>query len=377
MIKRTANLEISFSDEQAMILDSAKDFCRDKSDITTVRSLLKSETGYKNDVWAEMIALGWTGLALPEQYGGSGMGVGATIPLVESMGRHLLCTPFITSTIASQAILRGGTEDQKSRWLPSIVEGAIASMAMLDNEDWGATEIRCTLTPKDGGFVLEGKKLQVNDAAKADLFLVLASSNGAPTLVLVEATALPQGAISNNTLVDETKRASNVDFSGVTVKADAILAKGFEALHDVRLIGALLTATEATGTAAAALDTLVGYLTTRKQFGRLIGSYQALKHPTVDILLQMDSARTLIYHAATLINDASLNKDTEIACRMAKAQATDALLFAGDRSVQFHGGMGFTYDCDAMLYIRRAQWAQHQYGDAQHHRKLLAPLLLD
>jgi len=377
MIKRTANLEISFSDEQAMILDSAKDFCRDKSDITTVRSLLKSETGYKNDVWAEMIALGWTGLALPEQYGGSGMGVGATIPLVESMGRHLLCTPFITSTIASQAILRGGTEDQKSRWLPSIVEGAIASMAMLDNEDWGATQIRCTLTPKDGGFVLEGKKLQVNDAAKADLFLVLASSNGAPTLVLVEATALPQGAISNNTLVDETKRASNVDFSGVTVKADAILAKGFEALHDVRLIGALLTATEATGTAAAALDTLVGYLTTRKQFGRLIGSYQALKHPTVDILLQMDSARTLIYHAATLINDASLNKDTEIACRMAKAQATDALLFAGDRSVQFHGGMGFTYDCDAMLYIRRAQWAQHQYGDAQHHRKLLAPLLLD
>lgn len=377
MIKRTANLEISFSDEQAMILDSAKDFCRDKSDITTVRSLLKSETGYKNDVWAEMIALGWTGLALPEQYGGSGMGVGATIPLVESMGRHLLCTPFITSTIASQAILRGGTEDQKSRWLPSIVEGAIAAMAMLDNEDWGATQIRCTLTPKDGGFVLEGKKLQVNDAAKADLFLVLASSNGVPTLVLVEATALPQGAISNNTLVDETKRASNVDFSGVTVKADAILAKGFEALHDVRLIGALLTATEATGTAAAALDTLVGYLTTRKQFGRLIGSYQALKHPTVDILLQMDSARTLIYHAATLINDASLNKDTEIACRMAKAQATDALLFAGDRSVQFHGGMGFTYDCDAMLYIRRAQWAQHQYGDAQHHRKLLAPLLLD
>jgi alkylation response protein AidB-like acyl-CoA dehydrogenase len=377
MITRTANLEISFSDEQAMILDSAKDFCRDKSDITAVRSLLKSETGYKNSVWAEMIALGWTGLALPEQYGGSGMGVGATIPLVESMGRHLLSTPFITSTIASQAILRGGTDEQKSRWLPSIVEGAVATTALLDNEDWGATQIRCSLTPKDGGFVLQGKKLQVNDAAMADLFIVLASSNGVPTLVVVEAKAVPEGAISNNTLVDETKRAANVDFSGVSVKADAILAKGTEALHDVRLIGALLIATEATGTVAAALDTLVDYLTTRKQFGRLIGSYQALKHPTVDILLQMDSARTLIYHAATLINDSSLNKDTEIACRMAKAQATDALLFAGDRSVQFHGGMGFTYDCDAMLYIRRAQWAQHQYGDAQHHRKLLATMLLD
>ena len=377
MITRTANLEISFSDEQAMILDSAKDFCRDKSDITTVRSLLKAETGYKDDVWAEMVALGWTGLALPEQYGGSEMGVGATIPLVESMGRHLLCTPFITSTIAAQAILRGGTDEQKNRWLPSIVEGAVATMALLDNEDWGATKTHCTLTPKDGNFVLEGKKLQVNDAAAADLFLVLASANGLPTLVMVDAKELPEGAISNKTLVDETKRAANVDFGGVTIKADSILANTTEVLRDVRLIGALLTASEATGTSAAALDTVVDYLTTRKQFGRLIGSYQALKHPTVDMLLQMDSARTLIYHAATLITDANLDKDTEIACRMAKAQATDALLFAGDRAVQFHGGMGFTYDCDAMLYIRRAQWAQHQYGDAQHHRKLLAPLLLD
>jgi alkylation response protein AidB-like acyl-CoA dehydrogenase len=95
------------------------------------------------------------------------------------------------------------------------------------------------------------------------------------------------------------------------------------------------------------------------------------------MLIQMDSARTFIYHAATLIGDGELDKDTEIACRMAKAQAADALSFAGDRAVQFHGGMGFTYDCDAMLYIRRAQWTQQQYGDPQHHRKLLAPLLLD
>jgi|TARA_B110000914_G_C15504082_1_gene467374 acyl-CoA dehydrogenase len=377
MMTRTANLKISFSDEQAMILDSAKDFCRDKSDIATVRSLLKTETGYKADVWTEMVDLGWTGLSLPEQYGGSEMSIGAAIPLVESMGRYLLCTPFISSTIAAQAILRGGNDAQKHRWLPTMIEGAIGTMAILDNEDWGATRIDCTLTPKDGDFILDGIKLQVNDAAVADIFIVLASANGAPALVVVNASQLPKGSISNKTLVDETKRASNVDFSGVTIKPDAILANGADTLPDVRLIGALLTAAEATGSAAAALDTIVDYLTTRKQFGRLIGSYQALKHPTVDILLQMDSARTFIYHAATLINDESLDKDTQIACRMAKAQATDALLFAGDRAVQFHGGMGFTYDCDAMLYIRRAQWAQHQYGDAQHHRKLLAPLLLD
>jgi acyl-CoA dehydrogenase len=172
-----------------------------------------------------------------------------------------------------------------------------------------------------------------------------------------------------------------VDFTGVTLSPDALLPHSEQALKDVRLIGALLIAAEATGTSAATLDCIVSYLTSRIQFGRLIGSYQSLKHPTVEILLQMDSARSLIYHAATLfdkgLDEGPVAADTEIACRMAKAQATETLLFAGDRAVQFHGGMGFTYDCDAMLYIRRAQWAQHQYGDAQHHRLHLARLLLD
>ena len=118
------------------------------------------------------------------------------------------------------------------------------------------------------------------------------------------------------------------------------------------------------------------YLKTRKQFGKLIGSYQALKHPTVDILTQVDSARSFIYHAATLVSDDAIDADAEIACRMAKAQACQTLLYAGDRAVQFHGGMGFTYECDAQLYIRRAQWSQQQFGDVQHHRKHLATLLL-
>jgi alkylation response protein AidB-like acyl-CoA dehydrogenase len=148
-------------------------------------------------------------------------------------------------------------------------------------------------------------------------------------------------------------------------------------LQDIRLIGALLVAAEAAGTAGAALDTVVEYLKTRKQFGKLIGSYQALKHPTVEILTSVDSSRSFIYHAATLMSDDALDKDAEIACRMAKVQATETLLFAGDRAVQFHGGMGFTYECDAQLYIRRAQWSQQQFGDAQHHRKRLAALLLD
>ena len=371
---RTANMALTFSDEQAMILESAKSFCRDRSDISAVRSLLTSENGYSADVWSEMIALGWTGIAIPEQYGGSELGIGATIPLVESMGRHLLSTPYISTTIASQALQRGGSEEQKAKWLPRMVEGSVGTLALLDNEDWGAIKTSCTLS---ADFELQGSKLLVNDAAVADLFIVWAEHNGAQALVLVEAAALPTNALSKKVLIDETKRACNVCFNGVKLSAEAILPNSEAALRDSRLIGALLTAAEATGSSAAALDVVVAYLTSRVQFGRLIGSYQSLKHPTVEMLIAMDSARTLIYHAATVVNDEMLNQDAEIACRMAKAQATDALLFAGDRGIQFHGGMGFTYECDAQLYLRRALWMQHQYGDAQHQRLHLANLLLD
>ncbi|MDB9948790.1 acyl-CoA/acyl-ACP dehydrogenase [Porticoccaceae bacterium] len=376
----TGNSALSFSDEQAMLLDSAKSFCGDKSDISAVRSLLQSDIGHNPEVWQEMVALGWTGIAIPEQYGGFAMGLGSTVPVIESMGRHLLGTPLITSTLASQAILRGGSEAQREQWLPKVVQGTVGSMALLDNEDWGAKLCGVTANASDSGIVLSGKKLLVADATVADFFVVSVnySSNhsGNPALAIVEASQLATGAITANTLIDETKRAATVDFTGVTISPDALLPHSEQALKDVRLIGALLTAAEATGTSAATLDCIVSYLTSRIQFGRLIGSYQSLKHPTVDILLQMDSSRSLIYHAATLIDNGPVAKDTEVACRMAKAQATDTLLFAGDRAVQFHGGMGFTYDCDAMLYIRRAQWAQHQYGDAQHHRLHLAKLLL-
>ncbi|MDG2500880.1 MAG: acyl-CoA/acyl-ACP dehydrogenase [Porticoccaceae bacterium] len=371
---RTANMALAFSDEQGMILESAKSFCRDQSGMTAVRGLLSSESGYNPEVWAEMVALGWTGIAIAEQYGGSALGIGSTIPLVESMGRHLLSTPYISTTIASQTLQRGGSEEQKSAWLPRMVEGTVATLALLDNEDWGATTTSCTLSAE---FELRGTKLLVNDGAVADLFIVLANHNGAQVLVLVEAADLPAEALSKKVLIDETKRACNVCFDGIKLSADAILPNSESALRDSRLIGALLTAAEATGSSAAALDVVVAYLTSRIQFGRLIGSYQSLKHPTVEMLIGMDSARTLIYHAATIVGDEALDQDAEIACRMAKAQATDALLFAGDRGIQFHGGMGFTYECDAQLYLRRALWMQHQYGDAQHHRLHLANLLLN
>ena len=369
------NTTLSFTEEQAMLLDVAREFCRDKSPITAVRAQLDSDYGFDQALWGEMVSLGWAGIALPESCGGSGLGVGALVPVVEAMGRAMLGTPLISSALAGQLLLRAGNAQQTERLLPNIASGVSATLALLDNGDWGDDGIALIL---DDERVLRGMKKCVPDASVASIFVVSVSFKGSAALAIVRADQLVAASLSANTLIDQTKRAANVDFSGITVDENNIIVGPAvaAALRDVRLLGALLVAAEATGSAAACLDTTVDYLKTRKQFGKLIGSYQALKHPTVDILTQVDSARSFIYHAATLVSDDALDADAEIACRMAKAQACQTLLYAGDRAVQFHGGMGFTYECDAQLYIRRAQWSQQQFGDVQHHRKHLATLLL-
>ena len=359
------NNALSFSEEQAMLLDVAREFCRDKSPMAAVRAQLETERGFDPAIWDEMVALGWAGIALPEACGGSGMGVASVVPVVEAMGLAMLGTPLISTTLAAQLLLRAGGAGSMEATLASIAGGSIATVALLENADWGDTRIGCQL---DGSGVLQGNKKYVTDAETADLFVVLVEHAGAPALAVVKAEQLCAGAIAPNTLID----------SGVQVAQEDLLtgAAVSSALRDLYLLGALLTAAEATGSAASCLDTIVEYLKTRKQFGKLIGSYQALKHPAVDILCAVDSGRSFSYHAATLVGEEALDRDAEIACRMAKAHATETLLYAGDRAVQFHGGMGFTYECDAQLYIRRAQWSQQQYGDAQHHRKRLADLLL-
>ena len=370
------NTALSFSEEQAMLLDVAREFCRKKSPIAAVRAQLETGSGYDPALWDEMVAMGWTGIALPESCGGSGMGMATVVPVVEAMGRAMLGTPLISTTLAAQLLLRAGGEGPMESVLADIAAGATATVALLENADWGESRITCTL---DAGGVLQGSKKFVADATAASLFVVVIEHHGAPALAIVRAGQLSGDAISPHTLIDQTRRSASVNFGGVAVAEGDLITGGavVTALRDLYLLGALLTAAEATGSAASCLDTIVDYLKTRKQFGKLIGSYQALKHPTVDILTAVDSGRSFIYHAATLLGEGPLDRDAEIACRMAKAHATETLLYAGDRAVQFHGGMGFTYECDAQLYIRRAQWSQQQYGDAQHHRKRLASLLLD
>ena len=375
---RSTNMSISLSEEQGMLLDTAREFCRKRSDIQAVRALLASGGGYDEQVWGEMAGLGWLGVAIDEAYGGSGLGIGSAVPIVECMGKRLLTTPFIETTLVAQALQRSAADALCERYLPGLASGEVATLALLESEDWGEEGVALAAIEEGDALVLSGAKTQVLYAHTASLFLVSVNCAGDLRLLAVPSSALAARAISSQVTIDETRRSARVDFSGVRVNADQLLpgdARGV--LRDIQLLGAMLYAAEAAGSAAACMDVTVDYLKTRKQFGRLIGSYQALKHPMVEVLVEMDKARSFAYHAASLVTAEPLDQHAEIACRMAKAQASEALKFAGDRAVQFHGGMGFTYECDAQLYIRRAQWSQQVFGDAYHHRKRLAPLLLD
>ena len=367
------SVSLKFSDEQSMLMDVARGFLNDKAPTDKIREFLESDQGYEPQLWREIVDLGWAGIALPEMVGGAGLGVSAVIPVVEAMGHALLGTPLIDSTLAGQLLLRAGTAEHEPL-LEEIAGGRIATVAFLDGGDWGGANLALDIAHNG---VLNGTKTFVGCGHEASLILVLGQCDGEPAIAVVDAADLKTDAVSVNTLIDLTKRTAQIDFTGVQAKTVLTGERVVTAIRDYRLLGALLTAAEAAGSAARCLAVIIDYLKTRKQFGKLIGSYQALKHPTVDIYCGVEDARSFCYHAASLVNDEPLSHDAEIACRMAKVSAGQTMSYAGDRAVQFHGGIGFTWDCDSTLFIRRGQWSHQVFGDAIHHRKRLASLLLD
>ena len=366
--------KINFSEEQGMLLDVAREFVKDKSPGSEVRKFLESEEGFSQPVWQELVDLGWTGINLPESVGGSGLGIAALIPVVESMGKGLMGTPLLSTVLASELIRRAGGIAEEDV-LEDISGGCAATVAYLDKSDWGGVNTGVLV---DAQGVLSGSKFMVSDAAQAAWVAVVGSNEaGEAVVALVSGSDISIDAQEGHTLIDLTKRAATIDFRGIKAQRVLTGAKVESAIRDYLLIGGLLTAAEAVGSTSACLAGIVDYLKTRKQFGKLIGSFQALKHPTVDIYVGMEQSRSLVYHASSEIDEGPLSAEAEIACRMAKAKASEIIQYAGDRSVQFHGGFGFTWECDSSLFIRRAAWSQQQFGDAMHHRKRLAPLLLD
>ena len=373
MIKKAG---ITFSEEQGQLLEIAESFSRDKAPIATVRNLIESETGFDKDVWTEMVNLGWLGIAIPEEFGGSGLSVAEVVTIVEPMGRMLLATPLVSTTLAAQLLLDAGTTAQKQDLLPRMAGGAIAALAMHEEHgDWDISHVTCTGVISGDTVTLSGINRLVTDAKVADTILATISIAGIPSLVAIDSGSIDSAALQRETVIDETRRSYRINLDGISVPATNIFdaEKTAAALKRYHLLSCLLLSAEACGGTAGAMDITLNYLNTRRTFDRFIGSYQSLKHTMVDILTDLEAARSFLYYAAGVID----TDEGEAAVRMAKAQSSDNFAYAGDRAIQFHGGFGFTYECDAQLFRRRAFWTANQSGDAIYHRKRLATLLLD
>ena len=367
-------MSIVFSEEQSMLLETAMQFCKTRSPIERVREMLDAPS-IDAELYQEMADLGWLGVNVPQAYGGLGMGLFSVVPIAESMGRYLMGSAFVGSVVASEAIVSSGSEAQKNAVLPDIVAGAPATVALIEQEgDWdlGRPEARATRSGSE--LVLSGTKCFVADADVAKLVVASVLLDGKARLVLIERASLDEAALTRETVMDQTRRCFSLKLDGIRISETQLLpGADFAAIERAAL---LMLCAEISGGLSGCMHTIVDYLSTRQAFGRYIGSYQALKHPAVDILLSLEAARSLLYEAAGLFSLGDIEGgDTTLA--MAKAQGSPAFAFAGDRAVQFHGGFGFTFECDAQLFLRRALWCQYQFGDEQYHRQRLAPMLLD
>lgn len=366
---------LSYSEEQIELLDVATTFCRDKSPIDKVRKLIDSERGYDVDIWAEIGALGWTAIAIPEAHGGVGLTLAEVVPVVEQMGRNLLASPFVSSMLAAQALISGGTEAQQAEWLPKLAEGAVGTLALSEaHGDWDLTNITATARADGDSLALSGEKLFALWAETADIIVTSVMLDGKPALLLLTAADIA-GRFRREAIIDETKRSFAISLDGISVPKSSLLDVGRtgQTLGAIEQAATLLQSAEMCGGSQSVIDYTVSYLQTRKQFGKIIGEYQALKHPIVDAYVDYEKARSHLYSAASSFSDQGLG---EVAVRMAKASADKTYSLAADRAIQFHGGFGFTHDCDAGLHRRAAIFHASQYGDAAWQRARLGHLLL-
>jgi acyl-CoA dehydrogenase len=368
------NEAIEFTEEQGMLLETAADFCRNHSPIDGVRERLDA-TEIDSATWKEISELGWLGINVPAEYGGLELGLASVVPVIESMGRNLMASPYSGTIVAIEALVSSGSDAQKLAWLPNIVEGLIATMALSEPDgSWALDQIESQGVVADDKISLSGTKCFVTDADCTGLIVASVLVDGEVKLVLLEGSNIPVESIVREVVIDQTRRSFQLNLNGIEVPLSQLMP--LCDLKAIELASMLMICAEISGGLVGVLHAIVEYLNTRKAFDRYIGSYQSLKHPAVDILLQLEGMRSHLYHAAT--EHANQNtKAAEIALRIAKAHGSEAFAFAGDRAVQFHGGFGFTFECDAQLYLRRALWCQYQFGDEKHQRQLLAPLLLD
>jgi alkylation response protein AidB-like acyl-CoA dehydrogenase len=360
------------TDEQQAIKSTAHDFLAARYKSERIRELAKGEDGFEQSDWEEMAELGWPGLALPEEWGGQGLGIVDLAVLFEEMGYALAPSPLLSTTVVGLLLATVGDDAQRERWLRPLASGEKRGTIALFGAGSSATIGEFGMEAKsDGdGVVLDGEKVLVMDAASADL-LVVATADRRRHLVERDAEGV---TVTAEKSIDPTRRLYSVRFDGVRVAPEATLEGGQENYLPVLWRACTAIAAESTGIAQRAMEMAVAYAKDRQQFGRPIGSYQAVSHRCAQMLLETENSRSTVYGAAWAAD--SEPESLPLAASMAKAYASDAGWRVPDASIQVHGGIGFTWEHDLHFFLKRGKSNAAMFGTAGWHRERVADLTL-
>jgi alkylation response protein AidB-like acyl-CoA dehydrogenase len=376
-------MQFAFSEEQDLIRESVREFLAEHGASTRVRAAIATEHGYDQDTWRAMIEMGWTGLPLPERHGGSALGNVELVIVQQELGRRLTPSPYFASVcMAARAVQAAGTEAQCAEILPLLASGKkIGALAVTGrNGRAGLDAIGVQLSHEGSTYRLSGEASFVVSGHVAQLLIVAARAPGSRGADSVSLMVLPADApgvrVERLVMMDETRRCARVSFDRVSVAREAILGEPGQsgvALERALQLAQISLAAEQTGGAEGALEMTVSYAKERVQFGRAIGSFQAVKHRLADMMVQIEAAKSAVYYAAVTADEQS--EELPEAAALVKAYCSDAFSNCAGNAIQLHGGIGFTWEHDAHLYFKRARSSSTLLGDAAYHREQIAQRL--
>lgn len=373
----TPRVTFALTEEQEMLRRTTRQFLEDRVPAAKVREMADSTTGFDAALWQSGAELGWHSLAIPEEYGGAGYTFAELSVVLEEMGRSLFPGPFVSTVVmAANAILLGGNDAQKKELLPGIAMGeSVMTMALFEGpRGAGPGDISMVAGRHGDAWVLDGVKQHVLFGGVAGTIITAANTPGGLSFFLVPADAEGVSVEPVHTL-DATRKQATVTFSGVRLGDEALLGEEGSAgpvLDRVLRLTSVALALEQVGGAQWCLQTSVEHAQTRFQFGRAIGSFQAIKHRLADMLVSVEHARSAAYHAARVVDDPG---EMLIAAPLAKSVASEAYLTAASDTIQVLGGTGFTWEHDTHMYFKRAKSTSLMFGGVHHQRRLLAEVI--
>ncbi|MGE0822509.1 MAG: acyl-CoA dehydrogenase family protein [Candidatus Binatia bacterium] len=374
-------MDFGLSEEQEMLQQSAREFLTQECPPTLVRSLYTEPDGFSRELHRKMVEQGWTGLLIPEAYGGLGLHMLDMAVLLEEMGRAVVPGPFMfSSVLVTLALMQGGSGAQKKQWLPRLASGdAIGTLALIEaNDRLDASGVQLKAKKKRDGYSISGSKMFVPFASVADVLLTAVRTEGKRehgiSLLLVDRDA-PGITLTPLDIFDQTRRVHEVSFKNVAVEKTALVGEegsGWKILAHLLDAACIALAADSLGGAQKALELAVDYTKVRTQFNRPIASFQALKHMAAEMVSEIEPARSLVWYAAHAFD--ALPEEASRAASLVKARLSDVYARTTNRAVQMHGGIGFTWEHDMHFWFKRAKWNEFAFGDATYHRERLARL---